>query len=132
MKYKDYKRQVKISKVLDKPLEGDYLNMSHLIDYLTSSLKPSHTEDGKYYLMDGKYIFGLKDDRAYFSDEHISKVLTEDFSMNWSQIRHFIKDLINNHFDCNYSFEDVYGYRNIDGRTRGSLSDILRPDMYRD
>jgi hypothetical protein len=36
MKYRDYKRHVKLAEVLDKPLEGDFLVIDNYVKYLSS------------------------------------------------------------------------------------------------
>lgn len=60
MNYKDYKRQIKLSKVLNKPLDEDYLKIHNFLNDRFTSLDIRTHEDYAgftYYFKNDRFVF---------------------------------------------------------------------------
>lgn len=84
MDYKDYKRQVKLSKILDRSISDDFKEMHEFVLYVTSGLKKwTHGDypDDVFYFKDDLYMFKFKYPYVKCSRKMVLDVLKNEFDI---------------------------------------------------
>lgn len=108
MNYKDYKRQLKLSKVLNKPLEHDYIIMNEILGKLSNLHKECDSVYEKYYTESGIYVFSIGTKIAMFSYDFIYfPIMTNIITMDYDDIKQFMCEYINDIFNKGYSIHSV-------------------------
>lgn len=97
MEYKDYKRQVKLAEVLDKPLDSDYLIIDKFVQHLDTLEKNDRGDGYTYYSNNNNplFVFGHFDllfFYVYNCDDPIIDVLLKYHLI----LESFIADIVNN------------------------------------
>jgi hypothetical protein len=115
MKYNDYKRQIKLSKILNKPLEGDYMIMYKIMSKL---LKLDEVcEDGcvKFYTKKGIHMLSISEKLAKFSFYYIHfPIMTRIVTMEDDDVKEFVRSFINDNFDRKFSIYSVITFNNVE------------------
>jgi hypothetical protein len=100
MKYRNYKRQVRLSSVLDKELNGEFLELNNVLNELTSGIK-LYTDEYRYpntlFYFKGHHLVYIinKTEKSLMVGETLDSVLYHDFSFTSNDLDEFCIDMVN-------------------------------------
>lgn len=105
MEYKNYKRQVKLSEVLNKPLTGDMIELHEFINHLISLNKVRVNNNYIVYVKNNDDImFSFDDKIGKFSDKEIYVFLYQEFKMEYYEIKQFVCEFVNDNFNLDKKY----------------------------
>jgi hypothetical protein len=111
MDYKSYKRQLVISQVLDKPLEGKYLEFHNYVDSFFKSIDLFKDEDEypgyKFYFKEA-YMFHTQNSILYISQRIINRFLSLFGLGSQDETIEFISKTINHYLGTSSTLDTIY------------------------
>lgn len=104
MKYKEYKRNIKISSAFNKVLSDEYLNIQKYLNTISDGEK---TPEG--YMVKDKCLFiQNQNDNTISINSIILETLTFRFGMELMESNIFITEFINDILGTSYSVDDLF------------------------
>lgn len=107
MKYRDYKRQVRLSSVLGEKLNGEFLKLNNVLNELTSGIK-LYTDEDRYpntlFYFKGHhlvYIIDNNEESLMVGDRLLGGLIYHDFSFTWDSLDEFCIDMVNDTLKVN-------------------------------
>lgn len=106
MKYKDYKRQVRLSSVLGEKLNGEFLELNDVLSELTSNVK-LYTDEDRYpnvlFYFKGHHLVYIINEakKNLMVGGRLDDVLYHDFNFTDDELDRFCIDMVNDTLKVN-------------------------------